>query len=442
MCGIIVTKQKDKIPLIEHRGIEQGKLLTMDGYYAAHHRLPIQTLKGDDYSQPLILRNGGILMFNGEIFNFPKEFDNDVEYLQYLFNTYHIEVILQKANNWDGFWSIVFIREDGMTFAFCDPLGKKQLYYNLEGEICSEIRPLINSSPIDEYYKSAVFKWGYTITDKTPWERVKRIMPNQVYVFFKGNLVNNYKNYFNWFPSITDKSELKDLLFTSVKNRLVSKKYKIGVLISGGLDSSIIAYILNELEADVNYYSIENDESEYVEMLGKHLNIRYNYLNYEPQENIEEIFKWNETPVDLGSVIPQHNIFSIIPERVVLSGDGADELFGGYKRINDYDSQFSDVFEELPFYHLPRLDRASMRYTIELRNPFLSHDVIKYALKLPYLERVNKYHLKQLFHKDLPLDIIARDKLPLKNPKLVEDPKIYRKKIFKMFYDKIKNYEN
>ena len=76
-----------------------------------------------------------------------------------------------------------------------------------------------------------------------------------------------------------------------------------------------------------------------------------------------------------------------------------------------------------------------MRYIIELRSPFLSHDIIKYALKLPYAERINKKHLKNVFRADLPHEIINRKKLPLKNQDLIKDPETYRKRIFNLFYE-------
>ena len=436
MCGIIITKSIDKIPLLKHRGIESS-FDRSGGFYLGHHRLPIQTVQGDEYKQPVHLDDGGFLLYNGEIFNYPGEFDSDVEYLKDLFNSLQIRSILMEANKWDGFWAIVHVTPEGDMNCFTDPLGKKQLYYNCKGEISSEIRPLVNGNPFDEFYKSSVFKWGYNTDDRTPWEGVRRIMPNRLYKFSDGDLKSvDHFNYFDWglnFP----KTGLKELLYNAVESRLISKIYRVGALVSGGLDSAIIARVLKDLEAPVSYYSVENNESEYVDLLAQYLDISPKYLGYEIQDEIEEIFKWNETPVDLGSVIPQHKLMGIVPEKIVLTGDGADELFGGYRRINTYDSQKSDVFEELPFYHFPRLDRASMRYTIELRSPFLSHDIVKYALALPYSERMNKKHLKDVFRNSLPDEILDRKKLPLKNNSLVKDPAEYRKQIFDMFYNKI-----
>lgn len=437
MCGIIITKNINKIPLIKHRGIESN-FVKKDSYYLGHHRLPIQTLEGDNLQQPIEL-NHGYLLYNGEIFNYPKRFNSDVEYLINLFNGScgDIHEVLEEANHWDGFWSIVYVTEH-MMHCFTDPLGKKQLYYNESGEICSEIRPLVKPEyKFDLFFKSSVYKWGYNTTDHTPWDGVKRIMPNKLYTFCAGLVLNQtHKPYYDWTAN-QPKEDLKELLYKSVESRLISKKYDIGCLVSGGLDSSIIARILKDLEAPVSYYTIDNDEAKYAQILANYLDIFPRYLSCDIPENLNGAFKWNETPIDLGSVIPQHELFKVIPERIVLSGDGADELFGGYRRIKEYDSQYSDVFEELPFYHLPRLDRASMRFTIELRNPFLSHDIVKYALKLPYSERINKKHLKNVFKDSLPSEIVYRQKWPLKNKSIREDPKKYRELIFNRFYNQI-----
>ena len=144
--------------------------------------------------------------------------------------------------------------------------------------------------------------------------------------------------------------------------------------------------------------------------------------------------KWNETPIDLGSVVPQYHLFQAIKEstrtRIVISGDGADELFGGYRRINEYDSH---IFHELTYYHLPRLDKMSMAHTLELRSPFLNHDIVRFALNLPFEERKNKKILKDTFKGLIPDSIIERSKLALKNEKIVEDPLQYRKKVVDLF---------
>lgn len=437
MCGIIITKDDNKIPLLKHRGIESN-YVGLAGYYLGHHRLPIQTEVGDKFGQPIRLVDGDYLLYNGEIFNYPEKYGSDVEYLRDLFNNNSMRDVLEEANQWDGFWAIVHVTTNGFMYCFTDPLGKKQLYYNERGEISSEISPLVSeTSRIDRMFKSEVYKWGYNTDDRTPYEDIKRIMPNKLYIFCSGKILNIHPgNYYDW-NRYQPKSDLKELMARSVQSRLISKSYQIGALVSGGLDSSIIASILNDLGAKVSYYSVDNNEGKFANILAQFLGISLEVLPYQTKDEIEEAFTWNETPIDLGSVVPQHKLMSIVPERIVLTGDGADELFGGYRRITQYDSQMSDVFEELPFYHLPRLDRASMRYTIELRNPFLSHDIVKYAMALPYTERINKKHLKDVFRDKLPREIIDRDKLPLKNPELVQDSATYKDFVFNMFYNTI-----
>lgn len=450
MCGIIITKRPERIPQIDHRGI-QSRTIYRSEYFFSHRRLPIQTLEDDDLLQPLMLQDGGMLMYNGEIFNYPSQYKSDVEYLIHLFNSFpgpkdgksFFHYFQSEVNRWDGFWSLVYVGDDGTGFCLTDPLGKKQLYYSGEGntlELCSEIRPLINNNTLfSGLYKSGSFKWGYRVGRWTPFNNIFRVEPGIIHAFDLNHgtisICGDYQ--FDWTipPSSND---LKDLVVKAVQSRLISAKYDIGVLVSGGLDSSIIAAVLDQIKAKVNYYTIDNGEEEYVKILMNHLGTGVNYLVYQvTDDNLKECLKWNETPIDLGSLVPQHQIMGVIPEKIVMTGDGADELFGGYKRSKVYDSQRSDIFDELTHYHLPRLDRASMRYTIELRNPFLSHDLVKFALKLPRELRTDKKILKDIFSDMLPKEIIDRPKLPLKNPVLVEDPDAYRAKVFDLYYNEV-----
>jgi asparagine synthase (glutamine-hydrolysing) len=150
--------------------------------------------------------------------------------------------------------------------------------------------------------------------------------------------------------------------------------------------------------------------------------------------------QWNESPIDLGSVIPQYHLFESIRKntdyRIVISGDGSDELFGGYSRIHEYDSQKSDIFQELSFYHLPRLDKMSMAHTLELRSPFLNNDIIRFAMHLPLEWRTDKKILKDTFGPMLPDSVVNRKKEALKNPEIKEDKLAYRQKAVDLFLSK------
>ena len=124
----------------------------------------------------------------------------------------------------------------------------------------------------------------------------------------------------------------------------------------------------------------------------------------------------------------------------VLTGDGADELFGGYRRAKEYDSQHSDVFCELPYYHLPKLDRTMMRSTVELRAPFLAPAVIKHGLNTPYeMRNGEKKVLKEIFKDIVPQEILNRDKLPLKTEAIRKEPmkqRIINQEIWEQLYGK------
>jgi len=465
MCGILLTTRANEMPdlldSIKHRGIEMSKVDLDNGVTLCHHRLPIQTLDGDGWAQPLEVSPGVYMMFNGEIFNYDQtRFSSDTEYLFDLFSkckSVNLELFsalyIPHIQTWDGFWAIVLYDSNtGSVIAFTDPLGKKCLYKNELGELCSETKGLVTGqSEFDQTYISSVRKWGYNTDDRTPYVNIKRLLPNNIYSYNIGSpLFNNIypKYYRTWESPIreligadyeTHMEWLWDKMFESVKLRLVSKNYPISLLISGGLDSSIIAAILKQSNSKVTWFSIENGEAEYVKILGEHLGIVPNFLEYnmDPRKLTEIYADWNEGPIDLGSVVPQYHLFEAVKNhsgyRIVLSGDGSDELFGGYSRIHEYDSQQSDVFEELTFYHLPRLDKMSMAHTLELRNPFLNLDIVRFALHLPIEWRTDKKILKDTFGPLLPDIILNRKKEALKNPEIKEDKLKYRQKAVDLF---------
>jgi asparagine synthase (glutamine-hydrolysing) len=465
MCGILLTTGAKTNPeildSISHRGIEKS-LNTFGNVTLCHHRLPIQTLDGDDWSQPIEMSEGVYLMFNGEIFNYDSSlFESDTEYLCNLFGNFRsggnleffTAMYLPHIVKWDGFWAIViYDSTNGNIITFTDPLGKKCLYKNELGEICSEIKGLYTeNSQIDEKFISTVKKWGYNKDERTAYTNIKRILPNRIYSYNMGSpsFDQVYLDYYRtWDVPIPElvgadyESHMEWLwnkMAESVQNRLVSRNYPISILVSGGLDSAIIAGLLKGMDSDVTWFSIENGETPFVNDLSSHLSTPVNFLDYtmDTDKNALIYAKWNESPIDLGSVIPQYHLFEAIKKntdyRIVISGDGSDELFGGYSRIHEYDSQKSDIFDELRFYHLPRLDKMSMAHTLELRSPFLNLDIVRFAMHLPLEWRKDKKILKDTFGPLLPDSIVGRKKEALKNPEIKQDKIAYRYKAIDLF---------
>ena len=188
MCGILLTTREKIKPSIldsiKHRGIESSKE-SLEGVTLCHHRLPIQTLDGDEWKQPIEISDGVFLMFNGEIFNYDSAlFSSDTEYLCNLFANFkggNLEffsaMYVPHIVKWDGFWAIViYDSKSGNIISFTDPLGKKCLYRNELGEICSEIKGLYTElSDIDQIFISSVRKWGYNKYNRTAYTNINKL---------------------------------------------------------------------------------------------------------------------------------------------------------------------------------------------------------------------------------------------------------------------------
>jgi asparagine synthase (glutamine-hydrolysing) len=445
MCGInfifsqdpVRGKAKEILSQLEHRGIRENDIsLFGDSVQLAHRRLPIQGLT-EEFDQPFHYKNW-IIGFVGEIFNY-KHLDpsarSDVQVLAKMWDRIGIEAF----GHFDGFWSVIIIDiRDKLAHVITDSLAKKPLYIRDSSDITdvrisSEIFPLVEKGDeLDPLYFSSVAKWGYALNDGTPFKKIKKIPPF-THMVIDLTFGEHKEAYF--YDSLKPKGgSLRPLLEEAVKNRLVSD-VPVSLLLSGGLDSTILFELVKKRTHYFTVFHVDNQEAEFLNYLDFPSAVRVKKIHLEEIPYAQALLA-NQTPVDLGSVHPQYAIAKAIWKEkfnVAISGDGADELFGGYKRIKEYDSQYSDIFEELVYYHLPRLDRIMMNWTIELRCPYLSRPVIENALSLPYESRIDKAFLKDTFSDIVPKEILNREKHPLKTDAIRKTPMIARLDAIRLF---------
>lgn len=420
MCGFIaaVNSNVDVEALLDdiaYRGLPGYKGYERNGnIQLGHYSLPFVNLDPAVAIQPRPHTNS---LFVGEIFNYEElGFDNDIDAA---WQTFWIKGV-REFNHFDGFWTYVTVM-DGALFGVTDHLSIKPLYYRTDVDaMASEPDVLKKFGPVtrNELFHSNTMKWGYDPTGGTPWNEIKQLPPG---CFIHKRQVHKY-----WDWSKVSYTDLRTDLIESVKLRLGGQR-ELSILLSGGLDSTIIHNIITEvLGRKVTPIHVDNGEEDYAKLVSQDM-VEVRLAGITDMDSV----LIHQSPVDLGSTKPQIAMARKLKElgfHAVLTGDGADELFGGYRRAKEYDSQASDIWCELPYYHLPKLDRTMMHSTIELRAPFLSPKVVKHALRVPYEQRNGeKKVLKEVFKDLVPQEILSRDKHPLKTDVIRKDPMIQRR---------------
>ena len=424
MCGFIAGRDlpvdlNQVIELMHYRGLPGYKGYKRFGkageYQFAHYSLPFVNLDPAVCIQPI--DNNPPALFVGEIFNYKDlGYDTDIECAIEEF--WSNENLFEAYHSFDGFWSFVTVYAENIIAA-TDYLSQKPIYYRTDMEVLAsepDILARIAPTTTDEVFMSNVLKWGYSPDPRTAWNEIKQVPPGCFY--YRGVIYP----YWDW-SKVKSPDNLYDSLLTATELRLGGQR-EVAVLLSGGLDSTIIYGLIKKLGKDVTAVHVDNGEKGFAN-LALHLNDMMHHVRLDHVTDFEAIMV-HQSPVDLGSVKPQIAMAKKLRELgfyAVMTGDGADELFGGYRRAKEYDSQMSDMFCELPYYHLPKIDRTMMRYTIETRSPFLAPSVCKYAMNVPYVKRmVEKLELKETFKDIVPLEILTRDKLPLKTDAIRLNP--------------------
>ena len=428
MCGIAsvfgsnISTQYDFSAILSHlvhRGPDDTGVIQKDNWALGHQRLSIVDVAGGH--QPMQAAPKQLYSIcNGEIYNFkelrshyfldyPFQTEADSEIILPLFQQFGKDLVQHLK----GMYSFVISdREEWM--AVRDRIGIKPLYYGTTGDdifFASELKALINCA-----------------------ERIYEF-PEGHYYHSKAGLVPYYKlpenTTFNR-DIETIVAEIQQTLTQSVQRRLMSD-VPVGVFLSGGLDSSIIAALMKQQVSELHSFSVglaHSPDLEAARLVADHLGTvhhEYVYSEAEMQAVLSDVIYYLESydPALVRSAIPCYMVSRLASEhvKVVLSGEGADELFAGYSYFADYDDSMAlhretvAILQGLHNLNLQRVDRMTMAHSIEGRVPFLDVDFIELCMRIdPQLKlysssRTEKWLLRKAFEDLLPQEIVWRDKM-------------------------------
>jgi asparagine synthase (glutamine-hydrolysing) len=378
MCGIGITLDTAgcgrgepwALPLIRHRGPDDEHVLVdADGRVAIEHcRLAIIDPENPAAAQPFIDPSGRwVMVYNGELFNF-SELRADLESRGVPFATESDTEVVLHAFIQDGlvacrrfrgmFAFVVYDRETGDLFAVRDQIGVKPLYWALRRGVfvaASELRAMLRhpgvGAQLDLPGVIEYLAFGHTSQGRTIVEDVRTLPPGHALTLRDGRVeVTEYWDVLPPEPSEVDGAvadDLLELLDRAVAASLVSD-VPLSLMLSGGLDSSAIAALAArhvdpaELTAYSVSFGLANDESAAAARLARDLGMRHRELLLTEAELSGAFDAWL-SGMDVPSANPTWIAVSHIARavhsdgfKVLLSGDGGDELFGGYDRWMTY----------------------------------------------------------------------------------------------------------
>ena len=438
MCGIlaIIGKGKDEELVktlskrMSHRGPDESDMhVTDNGHILSHERLSIIDLHSG--KQPIKGSKTAYMVHNGEIYNHQELRDgvlkhhtfrtkSDSEVIVHLYEEFGYDF----CNMLDGDFAFVVI--DGDDFiAGRDPMGVKPLYYGLDerGRIyfSSEMKPIA-----DQCKTFSTFP------------------PGHIYIPSTG-FVKYYKPEYDDYKKATkalDLTAIRESLTEATKKRLMSD-VPIGVLLSGGLDSSLTSSIAARLLAEkgktLHSFSIgldkESPDAKAARKVAEFLKTEHHEIHFTVEQGIEILDKliWHLETYDVTSVrasTPMYFLSKAITDlgiKVVLSGEGADEIFGGYlyfrnaPSTEEFQKETIERVQKLFTADLLRADKSTMAHGLEARVPFLDKAFLDLAMTVKAAEKqpstydgVEKYILRKAFDTPetpyLPSEILWRQK--------------------------------
>lgn len=399
MCGIIGAIKPFKnleIDCLHHRGPDSNGLWDDNHILLGHTRLKIIDLSKNG-SQPMISKSQKyILVYNGEIYNFQEirkqlinlgyEFQSNSD-SEVLLNAYQ-EWGIKSLNKLNGMFAFaIWNKEKKELILARDRYGVKPLVYYWDGKtfiFSSEIKGILaqknnNHLNTELNYQAlkSFFTFSYISAPNTVYKNIFKLNPGSILVVKKNDQEISVleKKWYN-FNRIKDNNNLGyedskiilyEKLLLAVKSRMISD-VPIGAFLSGGLDSSIIVGLMSRISSDpIKTFSIgyKNntilDETKFSQKVAKfnntdHTEIKLGYSDV--ISSIPKILDFMDEPFGDSSAIPTYFVSKETSQHVTvaLSGDGADEVFGGYnKYLGEY---YYRIYNKIPKVFVDKLIQA------------------------------------------------------------------------------------
>ncbi len=423
---------------LTHRGPDDEGSASVADSWIGHRRLSIVDVDGGH--QPLATRDRSLLLVgNGEVYNHERVRCSlgDPDLLTRSDNEVALRVVQERGpealKECHGMFAFLLAGHDGRFLAARDPVGIKPLYWARLGDavrFASEIqafdkawRPLVESFPPGHYWTPATGLRRFA--SPIPDGAIERLdlsgtcAPDALDADFPAEVLGR----------------IRETLCETVERQLMGD-VPVGVFLSGGLDSSLVAAIaadaLRVRDERLQTFAVGLEDSPDLlaaREVARFLDADHRELIYTPQDALDALPTVVATiesydPALVRSAVANYLLAEMTAEhvKVVLTGEGADEIFAGYEYLHEFEhedqlhAELERTIEGLHNLNLQRADRVTMAHGLEARVPFLELDLIALGLALPVAwktagpGRPEKRLLRQAFDGWLPEHLLWRTK--------------------------------
>ena len=457
MCGLLAVVDykknintslfKEMLNSLKHRGPDDEgvEVFSLDScsVLLGHRRLSTIDISSNGH-QPMLYEHLAII-YNGGVYNF-KDIRQELISEGYSFDSNNdTEVILKSYHFWGihcverfrgMFAFVIYDSEQQEIVVFRDRAGVKPLYYSQTDSaliFSSELKPLQNypgfNKDIDFEAVSSYLQFGYIHAPKTIFKNVQKLLPGHYlkYDIVSRNLVKEcYWNINDFYENQVAREnvteELEATIIEAFNLRMIAD-VPVGVFLSGGIDSSLVAAIVQKnSKIPINTFTIgfedkKFDESNYAKEIAKYLGTNHTELICTKEDALAIIMKLPkifDEPFADSSAIPTVLVSELAKNQVsvVLSGDGGDELFCGYPSYALMEKRFQ-LLSKVPFRKILRKLSDVLPIPIFIQNKFngkLYIKIIKLKNMLDHNDIVNTFKVSNsIFTKDEIKSLITED---------------------------------